>query len=45
MQARAFVPFGNVGQSMSRFYLKNSEDIHMRIVTAGGTSRNGHGQD
>ena len=33
VQAGALVPFGNVGQPVSGFDLKNAKNIHKRIVT------------
>ena len=41
MQTRAFVPWRDIGQMMSRFNLENSENIHGCIVTVADDSRNG----
>ena len=40
VHACAFVPFGNVGQAVSGFDLKNAENIHGRIVPPAESLRN-----
>ena len=40
MHTGALVPFGNVGQAVSGFDLKNAENIHGRIVQPAESLRN-----